>query len=224
MMSFYHITTRDNLYYKLGAGEISLDGYVLKDSPKTSPGLLKKIFRIGTGKSKSAASKDSADESGPRITTPEKINMKEVYSLVYNDNEQNFVFSDCCRPVPGDDVMGFVNDAGQVEVHSLTCPRAQVLKAGYGPRIVATRWENVLSTFPAEILIEGVDRHDILHELTQLISKQMNIDIRSLHIDTDKEVFRCSLGVLVRDTEAISDLCAKIKKVAGVQSAVRNEL
>lgn len=224
MMSFYHITTRDNLYYKLGAGEISLDGYVLKDSPKTSPGLLKKIFRIGTGKSKSAASKDSADESGPRITTPEKINMKEVYSLVYNDDEQNFVFSDCCRPVPGDDVMGFVNDAGQVEVHSLTCPRAQVLKAGYGPRIVATRWENVLSTFPAEILIEGVDRHGILHELTQLISKQMNIDIRSLHIDTDKEVFRCSLGVLVRDTEAISDLCAKIKKVAGVQSAVRNEL
>lgn len=224
MMSFYHITTRDNLYYKLGAGEISLDGYVLKDSPKTSPGLLKKIFRIGTGKSKSAASKDSADESGPRITTPEKINMKEVYSLVYNDNEQNFVFSDCCRPVPGDDVMGFVNDAGKVEVHSLTCPRAQVLKAGYGPRIVATRWENVLSTFPAEILIEGVDRHGILHELTQLISKQMNIDIRSLHIDTDKEVFRCSLGVLVRDTEAISDLCAKIKKVAGVQSAVRNEL
>ncbi|MEF2643225.1 MAG: RelA/SpoT family protein [Paramuribaculum sp.] len=224
MMSFYHITTRDNLYYKLGAGEISLDGYVLKDSPKTSPGLLKKIFRIGTGKSKSAASKDSADESGPRITTPEKINMKEVYSLVYNDDEQNFVFSDCCRPVPGDDVMGFVNDAGKVEVHSLTCPRAQVLKAGYGPRIVATRWENVLSTFPAEILIEGVDRHGILHELTQLISKQMNIDIRSLHIDTDKEVFRCSLGVLVRDTEAISDLCAKIKKVAGVQSAVRNEL
>lgn len=224
MMSFYHITTRDNLYYKLGAGEISLDGYVLKDSPKTSPGLLKKIFRIGTGKSKSAASKDSADESGPRITTPEKINMKEVYSLVYNDDEQNFVFSDCCRPVPGDDVMGFVNDAGQVEVHSLTCPRAQVLKAGYGPRILATRWENVLSTFPAEILIEGVDRHGILHELTQLISKQMNIDIRSLHIDTDKEVFRCSLGVLVRDTEAISDLCAKIKKVAGVQSAVRNEL
>lgn len=225
MMAFYHITTRDDLYYKLGAGEITLDGYVLKDSPKTSPGLLKKIFRIGTGKSKSSSSKkQDTDTSGPRITTPEKINMKEVYSLVYNDDEQNFVFSDCCRPVPGDDVMGFVNDTGQVEVHSLTCPRAQVLKAGYGPRIVATRWETVLKTFPAELLIEGVDRHGILHELTQLISKQMNIDIRSLHIDTDKEVFHCRLGVLVSDTKAISDLCAKIKKVAGVQSAVRNEL
>lgn len=216
MMAFYHVTSRESFYYKLGAGEISLDGYVLKDSPKTSPGLLKKIFRIGVSKSKTHV-------TTPRIVTPEKINMKETYSLVYNDNEQNFVFSDCCRPIPGDDVMGFVNDNRQVEVHSLTCPRAQVLKASYGPRIVATRWETVHRTFPAEILIEGVDRHGILHELTQLISNQMNIDIRSLHIDTDKEVFHCRLGILVRDTAVINDICDKLKKLAGVQSAIRNE-
>ncbi len=216
MMAFYHVTSRESFYYKLGAGEISLDGYVLKDSPKTSPGLLKKIFRIGTSKSKPQA-------ATPRIVTPEKINMKETYSLVYNEKEQNFVFSDCCRPIPGDDVMGYVNDNNQVEVHSLTCPRAQVLKASYGPKIVATRWETVHRTFPAEILIDGVDRHGILHELTQLISNQMNIDIRSLHIDTDKEVFHCRLGILVRDTAVINELCGKLKKTAGVQSAVRNE-
>lgn len=217
MMAYYHVSSREDFYYRLGAGEISLEGYVLKESPKTSPGLLKKIFRIGTGKPKQTNGKM------PRVTTPEKINMKETYSLVYNDDEQNFVFSDCCRPVPGDDVMGFVNDDGQVEVHSLTCPRAQVLKAGYGPRIVSTQWEKVQRSFPAEIIIEGVDRHGILHELTQLISNQLNIDIRSLHIDTDKEVFRCRLGVLVRDKEVIRDLCNKLRKIAGVQSAVRNE-
>ena len=216
MMGYYHVGSRDDFFYKLGAGEVSLEGYVLKDSPKASPGLLKKIFRIGSGKSKPQQS-----QTGPTILTPGKVNMKEVYELSYNDHEQNFVFGDCCRPVPGDDVMGFVNDAGNVEVHSLTCPRAQVLKAGYGPRIVATRWSTVLSTFPAMILIEGVDRHGILHELTQLISNQLNIDIRSLHIDTDKEVFHCRLGVLVRDTDVINELCAKIKKIAGVQSAVR---
>ena len=217
MMSYYHINSRDDFYYKLGMGELSLDGYVLKESPKTSPGLLQKIFRIGTNKNK-----QEATPKGPKIITPEKINMKEVYSLTYNASEQNFVFASCCRPVQGDDVMGFVNDQGQVEVHSLTCHRAQVLKAGYGSRIVATRWDTVYSTFPAEIKIDGVDRHGILHELTQLISNQLNIDIRSLHIDTDKEVFRCRLGVLVSDTEAITDLCNKIKKVAGVHTAVRN--
>lgn len=217
IMAYYKVSSRDTLYYKLGAGELSLEGYVFKDSPKTSPGLLKKIFRIGTGKNKSTVA------PVPKIIKPEKINAKEVYSLYMTDDEQNFVFSDCCRPVPGDDVMGYINDDGQVEVHTLTCPRAQVLKAGYGPRIVATHWESVQTSLPATVLIEGIDRHGILQELTQLISNQLNIDIRSLHIDTDKEVFHCRLGVLVHDTDVIVRLCNKIKKISGVQSAVRSD-
>ncbi|MDE6051932.1 MAG: RelA/SpoT family protein, partial [Paramuribaculum sp.] len=96
MMAFYHCPSRDTFYYKLGTDEISLDGYVLKDSPKTSPGLLKKIFRIGAGKNK-----PEPQESGPRIIIPEKINMKEVYPLIYSPTEQNFVFAGCCSPVPG---------------------------------------------------------------------------------------------------------------------------
>ena len=219
MMAFYHCPSRDTFYYKLGTDEISLDGYVLKDSPKTSPGLLKKIFRIGAGKNKS-----EPQESGPRIIIPEKINMKEVYPLVYSPTEQNFVFAGCCSPVPGDDVMGFVNDNGEVEVHSLTCPHAQLLKAGYGPRILSTRWETVERTFPAEVNIDGVDRHGILQELTQLISTQLGIDIRALHIDTDHEVFNCRLKVMVADAGVIVELCDKIKKIDGVQSAMRVEI
>ena len=110
-----------------------------------------------------------------------------------------------------------------MEIHDLTCPRAQVLKATFGPRIVATRWKKVDRTLPAVIAIDGVDRHGILQELTQLISHQLNIDIRSLHIDTDKEVFTCRLGVLVRDAATIKNLCSEIKKIKGVQRAVRTE-
>ena len=219
MMAYYKLTTREMLYYKIGAGEMTLDGYVLKDSPKTSPGLLKKIFRIGTGKSKSKA--EAA--KGPAIVTPDNINVKEVYDLRFDDKEQNFVFADCCRPIPGDDVMGFINDEGQVEVHSLSCPRAQVLKATYGGRIVATRWANVTASFPARIAIEGVDRHGILQELTHMISLQLGIDIRSLHIDTQNEVFSCTLGVMVSNTNVINDLCNDIKKIKGVLSAVRSD-
>ncbi|MDE6050145.1 MAG: GTP pyrophosphokinase, partial [Paramuribaculum sp.] len=168
--------------------------------------------------------KPEPQESGPRIIIPEKINMKEVYPLVYSPTEQNFVFAGCCSPVPGDDVMGFVNDNGEVEVHSLTCPHAQLLKAGYGPRILSTRWETVERTFPAEVNIDGVDRHGILQELTQLISTQLGIDIRALHIDTDHEVFNCRLKVMVADAGVIVELCDKIKKIDGVQSAMRVEI
>lgn len=215
IMRYFHISTREQLFYKLGSEEVTLDGYILKDSPKTSPGLLKKLFRIGTGRTSSAP---ATEESAPA-----KINPKEVFELELDGDSQNFVFSPCCHPIPGDDVMGFINDEGKVEIHDLTCPRAQVLKATFGPRIVATRWKKVDRPLPAVIAIDGVDRHGILQELTQLISNQLNIDIRSLHIDTDKEVFTCRLGVLVRDAATIKNLCSEIKKIKGVQCAVRTE-
>lgn len=215
IMRYFHISTREQLFYKLGSEEVTLDGYILKDSPKTSPGLLKKLFRIGTGRTSSAP---ATEESAPA-----KINPKEVFELELDGDSQNFVFSPCCHPIPGDDVMGFINDEGKVEIHDLTCPRAQVLKATFGPRIVATRWKKVDRPLPAVIAIDGVDRHGILQELTQLISNQLNIDIRSLHIDTDKEVFTCRLGVLVRDAATIKNLCSEIKKIKGVQRAVRTE-
>lgn len=215
IMRYFHISTREQLFYKLGSEEVTLDGYILKDSPKTSPGLLKKLFRIGTGRTSSAP---ATEESAPA-----KINPKEVFELELDGDSQNFVFSPCCHPIPGDDVMRFINDEGKVEIHDLTCPRAQVLKATFGPRIVATRWKKVDRPLPAVIAIDGVDRHGILQELTQLISNQLNIDIRSLHIDTDKEVFTCRLGVLVRDAATIKNLCSEIKKIKGVQRAVRTE-
>lgn len=210
MLAYYHLPSREALYMKLGQGSIDLSHYILKESPKTEQSLLSKLFRIKRTQQ-------------PQIVTvtPEKVNVKKTYALRCTDTERNYVLSDCCHPIPGDDVMGYVNDRGQVELHSLTCPRAQALKAAYGPRIVSTEWEQVKQKFLAEIRIEGVDRHGILQELTQMISNQLNIDIRSLHIDTDKEVFACSLTVLVSDTQVVGELCQKIKKIKGVQNAAR---
>ncbi len=220
IMSFYKIPTREMLYQKIGSGTVNLDGYVLRESPNANPGLLKKIFRIGTKKS---LQKDSATASKDerKIITPDKINTKQVYQLRLDEKEQNFRFVECCHPMPGDDVMGFVNDEGQIEVHALTCPRAQVLKASFGTRIVATEWKSVHTKFMAHVHISGVDRHGILQELTHMISDYLNIDIRNLHIDTDNEVFTCNLSVLVQDASVVTALCRKVKQIKGVQSAVR---
>ena len=133
------------------------------------------------------------------------------------------MFADCCHTIPGDDVMGFINDDGMVEVHTLACPRAAVLKAGFGPHIVATEWESVESRSRVAIEIDGVDRHGILQELISTISSEMNIDIRSLHIDTNDEVFHATLDVLVRDKQVVTALCARIRKISGVQTAGRKQ-
>lgn len=210
---YFKLASPEQLYLKLGKGEVTLDNYVLKDSPKTSPGLLKKIFRIGTGRKSQTAA------AAPVSVTP--VNMKEVYQLRYSATERNFLLCDCCNPIPGDDVMGFVNDDGRVEVHALSCPRASVLKASFGSRIVATQWEKIDTKFQARVLVRGIDRHGILQELTYQISTFLDIDLRSLHIDADNEVFTCNMSVLVSDNDAVTELCSRIKSIKGVKSAVR---
>ena len=143
--------------------------------------------------------------------------------LRFNDNERNFHLSDCCRPIPGDDVMGFIRDDGEVEIHALTCPRAQVLKASYGPRILAVKWEDVTETFLTTVRIDGIDRHGILQELTHMISTALDIDIRSLNIEAREEVFTCTLSVKVKSTADIDALCSKVLRIPGVRRADREK-
>ena len=216
MMAYYHTSTRDQLFMRLGTGQISLDRYILKQSPKTDKSLLAKLLRIRPG------SKSKIQEPKSTLPSPSPaINTKETYMLHCGEGGQNFVFAGCCHPIPGDNVMGFVNDDGQVEVHSLSCPRAQVLKAGYGSRIVSTKWETVDQSFRTAIRIEGIDRHGILQELCQTISTHLNLNIRAMDIAADHEVFECHLTVMVRDTVEVTDLCNTLKKINGVKSAVR---
>ncbi len=154
-------------------------------------------------------------------TVPVKINPKETYMLIDNGRERNFIICDCCSPVPGDDVMGFVNTADKVEVHALDCPRAAALKATYGPRIIATKWQDVSASFRATIHMEGIDRRGILQEITGVISKIAHVDIRGLSIEASNEVFTGDLTVLTTDTSAIEDITSRLLKVKGIMSAVR---
>ena len=106
-------------------------------------------------------------------------------------------------------------------VHSLDCPRAGALKASFGPRLLSTRWEVSDARFLANIHIEGIDRQGILHELISLISTHLSLNIRSLDIRTEKEVFQCDMSLLVTDATGINDLCAKVRKIPGVEKVAR---
>ncbi len=222
MMGMCRATNRDNLYYMLGAGEATLTENIANSLKRKGEakerGLFSKIFRLPGSKSSSEDAKQVVEEP---IKRP-PINMKEVYTLSYDDKGvANFKFAGCCCPIPGDDVIGFVDDDNEVTIHALDCPRALAMKASYGPRIVTTRWAQVEGKFMAKVQIEGIDRFGILQELIQLISTHLNIDIRKLNIEAHNEVFEASLSVLVEDANVVTDLCEKIKRVEGVTKAAR---
>ncbi|MCM1449285.1 MAG: RelA/SpoT family protein [Clostridiales bacterium] len=225
-MGIYQAENRDQLYLMLGNGDIVLDDQMAKSlrrqSENKEKGLFTKIFRI-PGLSKPAVA-DKKENETPSNTTDAKrppINMKETYVLKYDDKGANFKFSGCCCPIPGDNVIGFVDDDNEVTIHALDCPRALAMKASFGPRIVATQWSKSEGKFLASVHIEGIDRFGILQELTQLISNHLNIDIRRLNIEAHDEVFEADLNVLVEDSNVVNDLCHKIKLVQGVTKASR---
>lgn len=223
IQGIFHVGNRDDLCYQLGAEEIVLGDFLVKPLRKAlqnqsqGKSLLSKIPLVG--KMLSSSSDNSEKKTEPE---PPRINTKQIYQLRTDGGIANYVIAPCCNPIPGDDVMGFVNDNGDVEIHSLDCPRAQVLKAGYGSRIVATEWnQDGSERFLAHVRIEGIDRHGVLMELIQLISSTMGIDVRKLDIEASAEVFHADLWVRVSDVDFVNDLCARTKQVTGVTRATR---
>lgn len=210
-------TNRDELCLMLGREEIVLSDYMVKSLRKTksSKGLLKKFFRIPVLGSSKVSDKPVEDAA---VTA---INPKETYLLQYDEHGANFRFAECCNPIPGDPVLGFITDDNEVEVHSIDCPHALALKASYGPRLLSARWATTTGSFLAHIRVEGIDRFGILQEIIQTISSHMSIDIRALNISAEDASFHCDLSVLVNDSEVLHDLCARLKKISGVGKAVR---
>ncbi len=214
ILGTYHIANRDDLCYQLGNEEIMLGDFLVKalrkpaEASASKQGILSKILRIG--------------KKNDEHTAAPPVNPKDIYVLRCDDTGPlNFMTADCCSPIPGDDTLGFITDSGAVEIHTLDCPRAQVLKAGYGPRIVATRWENSGARFVADIRIEGIDRHGILQELIQMISTHLAIDIRRLNIEAKGEIFTCELSVKVASADVVRDLCNKALTINGIKTASR---
>ncbi|MCH5325678.1 MAG: bifunctional (p)ppGpp synthetase/guanosine-3',5'-bis(diphosphate) 3'-pyrophosphohydrolase [Duncaniella sp.] len=219
ILGTYHVANSDELYLRLGSGEASIDDYLNAETSSTARKLISRLLKLGSmGRKRKAKS-----VSEPEVEIPAEINRRETYVLRSNEKGRNFVFCDCCRPLPGDNaVMGFISDSGAVALHTLACPQAQVLKAGYGQRILAVKWEETLSgKFPASILIEGIDRHGILSELTREISTAMGIDIRRLNIEARGEVFTCDLDVLVAAAADVEMLTRAVLKIKGVKKAER---
>ncbi|MDE6120176.1 MAG: hypothetical protein K2F63_00135, partial [Muribaculaceae bacterium] len=226
LLGIFHVSNRDELCYQLGADEIVPGDYLVKPLRRAAEGstdrgsmfskfltVAKKATFLGTKSSRQNGS--SSDESA-------EINPRQIYSLSTNDKgEANFRLAPCCSPIPGDDVLGFLTDDGAVEIHSLDCPNAQVLKAAYGSRIVATEWAGIASHFTARVRIEGIDRRGILQEITYLISTHLGMDLRKLNIEASGEIFKCDLWVLVGATDVVDDLCRHSLQINGVKSATR---
>ena len=226
LMALYHLMTRDDLYFAIGNNTIELTDSVVKSlCKKQNPGLLNRLWPFAGKSNKKDQPAATQEKSQDNNATAEKppIDTKKVYELRTENGMHNYKIAPCCKPIPGDDVVGYVDDDNNVVVHKMDCEVAMRLKSSFGNRLVATRWEEspLVTTFLAEISVEGIDRMGILQELISEISINMSINIRKLDIEATEGVFSCKLVVRVSDVSIVNRLCKQIKKINGVKSAVR---
>jgi guanosine-3',5'-bis(diphosphate) 3'-pyrophosphohydrolase len=166
----------------------------------------------------------------------EKIDTDQVHNLVKNikikDSDMlligedlqkiDYKLANCCNPIPGDDVFGFVTVSDGIKIHRTNCPNAAKLMANYGYRIVKARWTNQQElAFLTGLRITGIDDVGLINQLTTVISHDFKVNMRSITVDSDNGIFEGSIMVYVNDTEHLDNLIKRLKTVKGVTGVNR---
>ena len=167
-------------------------------------------------------SKEKQEEKEPQ--EKEKINPKEVLKLTEESLQKKCIMAECCHPIPGDDVLGYVDENDRIIIHKRQCPVAAKLKSSYGNRILATEWDTHKElSFLVYIYIKGIDNMGLLNEVTQVISRQLNVNIRKLTIETEDGIFEGKIQLWVHDVDDVKTICNNLKKIQNIKQVSRVE-
>ena len=167
---------------------------------------------------------NSKEKQEEKPQEKEKINPKQVLKLTEESLQKKYIMAECCHPIPGDDVLGYVDENDRIIIHKRQCPVAAKLKSSYGNRILATEWDTHKElSFLVYIYIKGIDSMGLLNEVTQVISRQLNVNIRKLTIETNDGIFEGKIQLWVHDVEDVKTICNNLKKIQNIKQVNRVE-
>lgn len=158
----------------------------------------------------------------PNTFSVKDLDRKKPVILTEANINKVFILAKCCKPIPGDDVLGYIDENDHVIIHKRQCPIATKLKSSQGNRLLAAVWNTHRTMlFTANISIKGIDDLGLLNEITQVISKHLNVNIHKLSIESNEGIFEGQLEVYVYDVDDINKLCTTLRQIKNVQSVTR---
>ena len=167
---------------------------------------------------------NSKEKQEEKPQEKEKINPKQVLKLTEESLQKKYIMAECCHPIPGDDVLGYMDENDRIIIHKRQCPVAAKLKSSYGNRILATEWDTHKElSFLVYIYIKGIDSMGLLNEVTQVISRQLNVNIRKLTIETVDGIFEGKIQLWVHDVDDVKTICNNLKKIQNIKQVSRVE-
>jgi GTP pyrophosphokinase len=149
---------------------------------------------------------------------------KDAELIIFGESSDKIMYTlaNCCKPIPGDDVFGFVSTGKGLTIHRTNCPNAARLLANYGHRVVKTKWaKNKEISFLTGLKIVGLDDVGVIHKITNLISGEMKININAMTIEAREGLFHGNIRVYVHDKEELDDLVNSLKKLPGIETVDR---
>lgn len=198
---YFHIATRTLSLLELKNLRINGDKLEIPKKPK-------------------AAEQETAPEPG------KQLNRKDAELIIFGESSDKIEYklAQCCKPIPGDDVFGFITASEGLKIHRTNCPNAAQLLSHYGHRVVKTKWaKNKEISFLTGLRIVGLDDVGIINKITNIVSGELKINIAALTIESQEGLFEGIIKVFIHDKEELDELANRLIKLNGIQSVSRLE-
>mgnify|MGYP003774260857 CR=1 FL=1 len=219
LCEFHDIQKHENFFLALGEKTIILsdkdyDEIIGKKKNKNdqSTGWRKYVPFLGHDKKK------KGENDKPQLLVVGKEFDKKRPCKISEETIDMYIFPHCCHPIPGDDILGYIDNKNQIEIHKRACPVASKLKSSFGNRILDAKWEmHRILFFDATIEIHGIDRKGMLRDVSEVISEQLNVNIHKLTISSDEGIFEGSIEIRVHDRNDVKIIMDSLKKIDDIQ-------
>jgi GTP pyrophosphokinase len=172
-------------------------------------------------------------KTNPTPSLPTKEGEKEIvkpkkgpHTIELTDDELNkkFVLSNCCHPIPGDEVLGYLDEKGLMHIHKIDCPEANLLKTSYGKRIYSATWNtHRVQSFVETIELKGIDTFGVFIHVLQTITTDFHINLRAINISSEDGIFKGTMEIYVYDRSELEDLLKALRKIDNIKEVKRYE-
>lgn len=213
LVNHFKLKTSQDLFYRIGSGAIT--NSMIKTFASSYHNALISFFTSRIRRS--PKEKPSALEEGELS--------QQFDMLVFGEEEERLNYtlaSDCCKPIPGDEVFGFLTVNDGIKVHKKNCPNALSMQSKFSYRIMQARWiDSTQEDFFADINITGIDQLGLVSSITQVISQQMHVGMKSISFTEKGGTFSGSIRVIVKNNDILNSLIKKLRQVNGVDKVIR---
>jgi GTP pyrophosphokinase len=163
----------------------------------------------------------AAQQKSELIVVGKEFNKKKPV-IINEETISRYKFSDCCHPIPGDDILGYIDNKNQIEIHKRACPVASKLKSSFGNRILDAKWDMHRKLFfDATIELRGIDRMGMLLDVSKVISQQLDVNIHKITVSSDEGIFDGAIEIKIHDRDDVKIIIDNLKKIDGIQEIQR---